>query len=117
MWLFHGIESCEVAEMEKRIRVGVAEDIEYLLKDICKALSKDERLEVVARATSGREIVRLMQGTEADIILRDMGGRADCCRIAWGGNSVSDGSRGRRFYLSGVFQRPPSRLYCKECFP
>ena len=61
MWLFHGIESCEVAEMEKRIRVGVAEDIEYLLKDICKALSKDERLEVVARATSGREIVRLMQ--------------------------------------------------------
>ena len=93
MWLFHGIESCEVAEMEKRIRVGVAEDIEYLLKDICKALSKDERLEVVARATSGREIVRLMQETEADIILMDIEMENDSAGI-WAAEQIAAESPG-----------------------
>ena len=67
--------------MEEKIRVAVAEDIEYLLNDICRALEKDERIEVVARARSGKEIVHLLEGRSADLVLMDIEMESDSAGI------------------------------------
>lgn len=67
--------------MEEKIRVAVAEDIEYLLNDICRALEKDERIEVVARARSGKKIVHLLEGRSADLILMDIEMESDSAGI------------------------------------
>ena len=67
--------------MEEKIRVAVAEDIEYLLNDICRALEKDERFEVVARARSGKEIVHLLEGRSADLVLMDIEMESDSAGI------------------------------------
>ena len=67
--------------MEEKIRVAVAEDIEYLLNDICRALEKDERVEVVARARSGKEIVHLLEGRSADLVLMDIEMESDSAGI------------------------------------
>ncbi len=67
--------------MEEKIRVAVAEDIEYLLNDICKAISRDERLRVVAKAQSGKQIVQLVREIETDIVLMDIEMESDSAGI------------------------------------
>ncbi len=67
--------------MAESIRVAVAEDIEYLLNDICKALAKEDGIEVVARARSGKEIVRLLEKEAADVVLMDIEMESDSAGI------------------------------------
>lgn len=50
----------------------IADDLELLVEDLSELLNKQEDMEVVDTANSGREIVELTRTTDADLILMDI---------------------------------------------
>lgn len=54
------------------IRLLIAEDFDVLREDLCEMLSRQEDMEVVGTAASGREICHLAETTGFDIILMDI---------------------------------------------
>lgn len=56
----------------KKIRVMVADDFDLLLEDMCELINRQEDMEVVGTATSGKRIVELAMETDFDIILMDI---------------------------------------------
>ena len=57
---------------ERRIRVAVAEDIDYLRRDIADVIAQAPGLELVGQASSGGEIVELAGRQQVDVALMDI---------------------------------------------
>lgn len=58
--------------MDNKIRILVADDFELLREDVSELINKQEDMEVVGQASSGKEIVELAKNTEFDLILMDI---------------------------------------------
>lgn len=58
---------------DERLRILICEDDERLATLVIETLGADGRFEVVARATSGDEAVRLAEQHAPDVILMDIG--------------------------------------------
>ncbi|MCI6553362.1 MAG: response regulator transcription factor [Lachnospiraceae bacterium] len=58
--------------MADKIRILVADDFQLLKEDLIEVINRQPDMEVVGDAASGREIVRLAQETDYDIILMDI---------------------------------------------
>jgi DNA-binding NarL/FixJ family response regulator len=56
----------------RRIRVGIADDHPIFLDGLCRLLSMEEDIEVVARAKDGHEALRIVQEYKPDILLLDL---------------------------------------------
>ena len=59
-------------DMADKIRILVADDFQLLKEDLIEVINRQPDMEVVGDAASGREIVRLAQETDYDIILMDI---------------------------------------------
>lgn len=57
---------------QKKIRVMVAEDMEILREDFCDTINRQEDMEMVGNASTGREILELVKKTPCDVILMDV---------------------------------------------
>jgi len=57
---------------EQRIRVAIAEDIDYLRQDIAGVISEAPGLLLVGQASSGRQIVELAGEQQVDVVLMDI---------------------------------------------
>lgn len=66
-----GIKMEEKANAGK-IRIMIADDIPLLLEDMCELIDRQEDMEVVGTASSGKKIVELAKEREFDIILMDI---------------------------------------------
>ncbi len=55
-----------------KIRIMIADDFELLREDMCELIERQEDMEVVGTAGSGKQIVELAAETEFDIILMDI---------------------------------------------
>lgn len=58
--------------MERNIRVMIADDFELLLEDMIETVNAQVDMEVVASASSGKEIIEKAEQTIFDIILMDI---------------------------------------------
>lgn len=58
--------------MSKTIRVAVAEDENYLRRDICRSVSRRCGLELVADVTTGADIVSIVMENQVDVVLMDI---------------------------------------------
>lgn len=57
---------------ERRIRVAIAEDIDYLRQDIADVIAQAPGLELVGQASSGRQMVELAGRQQVDVVLMDI---------------------------------------------
>lgn len=57
---------------QKKIRVMVAEDMEILREDFCDTIHRQEDMELVGNASTGREILELVKQIPCDVILMDV---------------------------------------------
>ena len=55
-----------------RIRVGIADDHPIFLDGLCRLLSMEDDIEVVAKAKDGNEALRIVQEYKPDILLLDL---------------------------------------------
>ncbi len=62
----------KVKENIKKIRIMIADDFPLLLEDMCELIDRQEDMEVVGTAGTGKKIVELAGETEFDIILMDI---------------------------------------------
>jgi DNA-binding NarL/FixJ family response regulator len=58
---------------EQRLRILICEDDERLATLVTETLAADGRFDVVARATSGDEAIRLAEEHAPDVVLMDIG--------------------------------------------
>ncbi len=58
--------------MERKIHVAVAEDEDFLRRDICRAIEADPHMQLCASAGTGRDICRLALERDVDVILMDI---------------------------------------------
>ncbi len=62
----------KMGENTKKIRIMIADDIPLLLEDMSELIGRQEDMEVVGTACSGKEIVELAKEKEFDILLMDI---------------------------------------------
>lgn len=58
---------------DRRLRILICEDDERLATLVTETLAADGRFEVVARATTGDDAVRLAEAHDPDVVLMDIG--------------------------------------------
>lgn len=58
---------------DRRLRILICEDDERLAMLVTETLTSDGRFDVVARATSGDEAIRLAEEHAPDVVLMDIG--------------------------------------------
>ncbi|MCS7461698.1 response regulator transcription factor [Paenibacillus doosanensis] len=58
--------------MTTPIRVIVAEDLDVLRDHFCELISRERDMEIVAQASSGKQVLQLLQEKQADIIVMDI---------------------------------------------
>lgn len=62
----------EMKDSTGKIRIMIADDFPLLLEDMCELIDRQEDMEVVGTANSGKKIIELARETEFDIILMDI---------------------------------------------
>ncbi len=58
--------------MDKKIRILIADDFELLREDMIELINRQQDMEIVGSASSGREIVELAKKEDFDLILMDI---------------------------------------------
>lgn len=59
-------------DMDKKIKILIADDFKFLREDLRDVINRQEDMEVIGEATSGEEIVKLAMQTDYDLILMDI---------------------------------------------
>ena len=62
----------ETKNSKEKIKIMIADDFPLLLEDMCELIDRQEDMEVVGTAGSGKKIVELAKETKFDIILMDI---------------------------------------------
>ena len=62
----------ETKNSKEKIKIMIADDFPLLLEDMCELIERQEDMEVVGTAGSGKKIVELAKETKFDIILMDI---------------------------------------------
>lgn len=58
--------------MEKKIKLLIADDFQILREDLCEMINRQPDMEVIGMAQNGKEIVKMAEEEEYDIILMDI---------------------------------------------